>query len=271
VASGWFSRKENRIRRQARPITDACTGRQQVATGCMLSGRCGELYKPATQTVRFRMSDYTVQRFNMVETQVRTNDVTDPRIHAAMRMAARELFVPPDKRSIAYADLAPEIAPGRFLPDPRTFAKLLQLADVRATDSVLDVACATGYSTVVIAKLAKLVIGLEQDASMARTADEAIRSSAASNASIVRGQLTEGFRPAAPFDVIFINGAVEAVPDSLLTQLGEGGRLVAVVRAEGQSRARLFLREKGHVGCRVDFDSGVPLLAGFRKAVGFVF
>jgi len=90
------------------------------------------------------MSDYAVQRFNMVETQVRTNDVTDPRIHAAMRTVARERFIPSEKKSVAYADLAPEIAPGRFLADPRTFAKLLQLADVRDTDSVLDVACATG-------------------------------------------------------------------------------------------------------------------------------
>jgi len=236
-----------------------------------LSERWGELYKPATQKVRFWMSDYAVQRFNMVETQVRTNDVTDPRIHAAMRTVAREQFVPAEKRSVAYADLALEIAPGRFVPDPRTFAKLLQLAAVRDTDSVLDVACATGYSTVVIAKLAKRVTGLEQDADLVRVADEAVRSSGTSNASIVRGELSEGFRPAAPFDVIFVNGAVEAVPESLLTQLGEGGRLVAVVRADGQSRAQLFLREKGHVACRVDFDSGMPLLAGFRKAVGFVF
>lgn len=217
------------------------------------------------------MSDYAVQRFNMVETQVRTNDVTDPRIHAAMRTVARERFMPTEKGSVAYADLAPEVAPGRFLADPRTFAKLLQLADVRDTDSVLDVACATGYSTVVIAKLAKQVTGLEQDADLVRIADEAIRSSGASNASIVCGGLAGGFRPEAPFDVIFINGAVEAVPDSLLTQLAEGGRLVVVVRADGQSRARLFLKDKGNVSCRVDFDSGVPLLAGFRKAVGFVF
>lgn len=217
------------------------------------------------------MSDYAVQRFNMVETQVRTNDVTDPRIHAAMRTVARERFMPTEKRSVAYADLAPEIAPGRFLVDPRTFAKLLQLANVRDTDSVLDVACTTGYSTVIISKLAKQVTGLEQDADLVRIAAEAVRSFGASNASIVCGGLSAGFRPAAPFDVIFVNGAVEAVPDSLLTQLAEGGRLVAVVHADGQSRARLFLKDKGNVGCRIDFDSGVPLLAGFRKAVGFVF
>jgi protein-L-isoaspartate(D-aspartate) O-methyltransferase len=217
------------------------------------------------------MYDYTVQRFNMVETQVRTNDVPDPRIHQAMRMVERERFVPTDKRSVAYADLVLEVAPGRYLPDPRTFAKLLQLADIRSTDTVLDVACATGYSTVVIAQLAKQVTGLEQDAQLLRVALETIRSTEATNASVVQGGLTEGVRQKAPFDVIFINGAVETVPDSLLEQLGEGGRLVAVVRSDGQSRAQLFLRDKGHIGCRADFDSGVPLLAGFRKAVGFVF
>ena len=217
------------------------------------------------------MSNYAVQRFNMVETQVRTNDVTDPRIHFAMQTVERERFVPMTKRSVAYADLALEVARGRFLPDPRTFAKLLQLADVRSTDSVLDVACATGYSTVVIARLARQVIGLEQDADLVRIASETTRAAGAANATVVQGGLTEGFRQKAPFDVIFINGAVETVPESLLAQLAEAGRLVAVVRADGQSRARLFLRDRGHVGCRADFDSGVPLLAGFRKAVGFVF
>jgi protein-L-isoaspartate(D-aspartate) O-methyltransferase len=217
------------------------------------------------------MSGSAVQRFNMVETQVRTNDVTDPRIHAAMRAIARERFVPTAKRSVAYADLAVEVAPGRYLSDPRTFSKLLQLADIRGTDSVLDVACATGYSTVVIARLARQVTGLEQDADLVRIASETIRSSGAANANVVQGGLTEGSRQNAPFDVIIINGAVETVPDSLLAQLAEAGRLVTVVRAEGQSRARVYLKDKGHVGCRWDFDSGVPLLSGFRKAVGFVF
>jgi protein-L-isoaspartate(D-aspartate) O-methyltransferase len=148
---------------------------------------------------------------------------------------------------------------------------LLQLAAIRATDSVLDVACATGYSTAVIAQLAERVAGLEQDADLVRTASELVRSCGVLNASLVQGSLTEGCRQGAPFDVIYINGAVEVVPDSLLNQLGEGGRLVAVMRSDGQSRARLFIRENGNVGCREDFDSGVPPLVGFRKTVGFVF
>lgn len=217
------------------------------------------------------MSDFALQRFNMVETQVRTNDVTDPRIHAAMGAVERERFVPTAKRALAYTDLPVEVVHGRYLPDPRTFAKLVQLAAIRTTDSVLDVACATGYSTAVIARLAKHVTGLEQDADLVRVASDLVRGSGLPNAVVVQGGLTEGYRQAAPFDVIFINGAVELVPDSLLGQLAEGGRLVAVMHNDGQGRARLFARENGQVGWREDFDSGVPALVGFRKTVGFVF
>jgi protein-L-isoaspartate(D-aspartate) O-methyltransferase len=216
------------------------------------------------------MSDYSLQRFNMVETQVRTNDVTDTRIHAAMNAIERERFVPTAKRAIAYADVPIEVAQGRFLPDPRTFAKLLQLAGVGAADSVLDVACATGYSTAVIAQLAKRITALEQDADLVRIATELVRASGVTNATVVQGGLTEGCKQRAPFDVIFINGATETIPQTLFGQLAEGGRLVAV-RHGSPGRAQLYVREKGRVGCRDDFDSATPLLAGFRKTVGFVF
>ena len=85
-----------------------------------------------------------------------------------------------------------------------------------------------------------------------------------------QGGLVEGVKDQAPYDVIFIGGAVEQVPESLLSQLAEGGRLVTCIK-DGQSRAFLFLKEKGKVGKRPDFDADVPVLTGFRKAVGFVF
>jgi len=217
------------------------------------------------------MPDYAVQRQNMVETQLRTNDVTDPRIHAAMGSVPRERFVPLAKRAIAYADLPVEIARGRFLPDPRTFAKMLQLAAIHATDSVLDVACATGYSTVVAAMLARSVVGLEQDADLVRIAADMVPASGAVNATVVQGGLTEGFRAKAPYNVILICGAVEDVPETLLNQLADGGRLVAIVREGAIGRARVYIREKGSIGSRPDFDSGTPLLTGFRRVVGFVF
>ncbi|HVV26638.1 MAG TPA: protein-L-isoaspartate O-methyltransferase [Bryobacteraceae bacterium] len=209
-------------------------------------------------------------RFNMVEAQIRTSNVTDPRIHAAMGVVPREKFVPAAARALAYADVPVAVAPGRYLLDPRSFAKLLQLARVTAEDRVLDVACGTGYSSAVLARLAGEVVALEQDADLVRIASELL-ANAVGKVEVVQGGLIEGVRGQAPFDVIFVNGAIEQAPETLLSQLAEGGRLVAIMREGAQSRAWLFLKENGQIGRRPDFDADVPLLAGFRKAVGFVF
>jgi protein-L-isoaspartate(D-aspartate) O-methyltransferase len=208
-------------------------------------------------------------RFNMVEAQIRSSNVTDQRILAAMNAVAREKFVPRAAQALAYADVPVALAPGRFMLDPRSFAKLLQLAQVTASDRVLDVACGTGYSSAVLARLAGDVIALEQDADLVRAASELL-ADIVGKVELVQGGLVEGVKGQAPYDVIFVNGAIEEVPQALLDQLAEGGRLVAVIK-DGQSRAWLYLKENGQVGRRPDFDAEVPLLAGFRKAMGFVF
>ena len=218
------------------------------------------------------MSDYAKQRLNMVDAQVRTNDVTDPRIHAAMREVPRERFVPAAKRALAYADASVEVAPKRYLLDPRSFAKLLQLAAIKASDRVLDVGCATGYSSAVLARIGAEVIALEQDADLVRIASEMLPAVGARNASVTQGSLVDGFKPKAPYDVIFVNGAIGDTPETLLRQLAEGGRLVAVVQPSGSvGKAQLFVKENSEIGARPAFDAGVPELAGFKKAVGFVF
>jgi protein-L-isoaspartate(D-aspartate) O-methyltransferase len=217
------------------------------------------------------MPDYLAQRMTMVESQVRVNDVTDVRVQDAMRTVPREMFAPAAKKATAYADAPMQVAPGRFLLEPRNIAKLLQLAQIAPTDKVLDVACATGYSTAVLAKLAATVTGLEQDADLVRVASDMIGAVGARNATIVQGSLADGFKGNAPYDVIFVNGAIETRPETLLTQLAEGGRLVAILKSETHSRANLFLREHGKVGTRADFDADAPILAGFRQKAGFVF
>ena len=217
------------------------------------------------------MPDYAAQRLNMVESQIRANDVTDVRVQAALGAVLRERFVPAVRRGTAYVDAAVELVAGRYLLEPRSFAKLLQLAEILPGDKVLDVGCATGYSTAVLAKIAQHVIGLEQDADLVRIASDMIPAVGAANVQVIQGGLAQGYPAGAPYDVILINGAVEQVPEALLAQLAEGGRLVTVIQQGAQGRATVFLRQDGHVGHRAAFDAATPILAGFRQPAGFVF
>jgi protein-L-isoaspartate(D-aspartate) O-methyltransferase len=209
-------------------------------------------------------------RFNMIEAQIRTSNVTDPRVLAALDAVARERFVPAASRALAYADVPVPVAPGRFLLDPRSFAKLVQLAEIKGEDKILDVGCATGYSSAVLGRLGGSVVALEQDADLVRIATETL-AGAIGRITVTQGALIEGFAGEAPYDVIFVNGAIEQPPETLLSQLAEGGRLVAVLWERAHGRAQLFLKEHGVIGQRPDFDADVPLLAGFKKATGFIF
>jgi len=209
-------------------------------------------------------------RINMIDAQIRSADVTDPRIHAAMMAVSRERFVPTARKALAYADVPVEVAPGRFLLDPRSLAKALQLLEVTADDRVLDVACGTGYSSAVLGRLGKSVVALEQDADLVRIASQALET-AEGDVEVTQGSLIEGFKMGGPYDVILVNGAIEARPEVLLSQLAEGGRLVAFLQTGAQGRATLFVREQGQIGSRPGFDATVPLLAGFRKSLGFIF
>ncbi len=215
------------------------------------------------------MSDFAVQRLNMVEGQVRANDVTDTRIQEAMAEIARERFVPAHLDSVAYMDSSLEVAPGRYLLDPRCFAKLAQLASIDESDHVLIVGCASGYSAAVLARLAGDVIALEEDSERVRMAREQLVES--KNVRLEQGQLSAGFATGAPYDVIFVNGALETRPDKLLEQLKPDGRLVAVIRTAGRGQAHLFVNNNGAISSRAAFDAQLPILPGFEKAKGFVF
>ncbi len=144
------------------------------------------------------MPDYAAQRSTMVDTQLATNEVADLRVRAAMAAIAREQFLPAGKRAMAYCDVPVEVSAGRFLLDPRSFGKLVMLADIQPTDHVLDVGCTTGYSTAVLSLLAKSVVGLEQDADLVGVANDLLPAVGVSNATAVQGMLAEGFASEGP-------------------------------------------------------------------------
>jgi protein-L-isoaspartate(D-aspartate) O-methyltransferase len=217
------------------------------------------------------MPNFAHQRSAMVESQLRTNDVTDPRILKAMGDIPRERFVPTALSPMAYMEGCVSLGKGRALLDPRCFAKLAQLAEVHASDHVLDVGCLTGYSTLVLSRLAARVLGLEEDSELKRIAEKNLAALGAANVELVQGSLDQGCAEKAPFDIIFINGATEVRPDCLLAQLAEGGRLVAILRDGAAGHAGLFLKHEAAVSERSAFDAQVPILPGFKKAAAFVF
>jgi protein-L-isoaspartate(D-aspartate) O-methyltransferase len=220
------------------------------------------------------MFDFAAARRMMVDGQVRTADVTDPRIIAAMLELPRERFVPERHAALAYLDLDIAVTagtPARRLLKPMVLAKLVQAAEIGPQDRVLDIACATGYSTALLSRLAYHVVGLEQDATLARHARENLAADGAANTEVVEGSLTDGWPAGAPYDVILINGAAEVVPEQLLHQLAEGGRLLAVVGRGPASKASLYLLSSGQVSRLAIFDAAAPALPGFAEPPAFVF
>lgn len=218
------------------------------------------------------MSDFVQARRAMVNSQVRINDVTDYRIQDAMLELPRELFVPRSKQAKAYGDAEVEVAEGRFLISPRDLAKLIHVANVRPTDLVLDVACGRGYTTALLARLAETVVGIDSDDDLVRRASERLTEVRADNAVVVKANPTAGVPDQGPFDVIVIAGAVDEVPDALLEQLAEGGRLVTFVRSGPVGRATVFTKgQGGSVGEYVVFDGTPTLVPGFGKEDEFVF
>jgi protein-L-isoaspartate(D-aspartate) O-methyltransferase len=223
------------------------------------------------------MTDFAAARRKMVDSQVRTSDVTDLRLIAAMLAVPRERFLPAEQAAFAYFDLdipvGPSAAgrPARHLLKPMVIAKLIQAAEIEDGNHVLDVGCATGYSTAVLAQLAHSPIGLEEDAGLAAQASANLQALVASEAQVVTGPLADGWPAAAPYDVILVNGTFELAPRKLLGQLKAGGRLVGILGRGPAGKAMLYRSIGGEFSGRPIFDATAPLLPGFAAPPAFVF
>jgi protein-L-isoaspartate(D-aspartate) O-methyltransferase len=216
--------------------------------------------------------DLARARVNMVENQLRPSRIDDPRLIAAMLEVPRERFVPKTLKGVAYADEDLMLPGGGFLIEPLALARLVQAADVRPSDVALVLGCSTGYAAAILARLAATVIVALPDAAAARRAEGLLEDLGVDNVVVTESDDPLAGHPSqAPFDVILLAGAVDEVPAAPLEQLGEGGRLVAVIDHGHVGKGTLFSRLHGVIGRRVLFDAQIPPIQGRKRAPAFAF
>jgi protein-L-isoaspartate(D-aspartate) O-methyltransferase len=215
--------------------------------------------------------DHARARLTMVNNQLRPNRVDDPNVLDAMAEVPRERFLPKALRGVAYADEDLPLPDGGWLIEPLVLARLIQTAGVRPTDVVLVIGCSTGYGGVVLSRLAATVILVAPD-SRAQALEGLLDELGVDNvAVVVSNHPADGHPSQAPFDVIFLVGSVASVPPALFEQIGETGRIVAVIDDGRIGKATLFTKLHGVVGQREMFDAQIPPCPGLVSSPGFAF
>ncbi|AZY93249.1 protein-L-isoaspartate O-methyltransferase [Paracoccus sp. S4493] len=215
------------------------------------------------------MSDFAARRTTMVDTQVRTSDVTKFPVIDAMLTIPREEFVPASRRSVAYSGENLDIGHGRVLLEPRTLAKMVDALDIQPDELVLDLACGYGYSAAVMARMAEAVVAIEDDAELASEAEQRLSEAGIDNVAVLHAPLTEGAPKQGPYDVILIEGAVQDIPAAIVEQLREGGRVAALFVEGALGVARIGTRQNGQLSWRYSFNAKAPMLPGFGLQRGF--
>jgi protein-L-isoaspartate(D-aspartate) O-methyltransferase len=215
-------------------------------------------------TVQSPIPDFAAAREAMVESQLRPQGVTDPAVLDAMGRIAREDFLPVHTRPLAYVDRSVAVGQGRFLPAPAVLGQLLtQMAPERG-QRALVVGAGTGYSAAVLKAIGLDTVALESDSALAAAAR-------AHRLKVVEGALDGGYAKAAPYEHVLIDGAVEYVPDAIVDQLADGGRLGAAIVDRGITRLIVGRKAGGAFGYLSIGDAGVPALPGFQRPRAFKF
>ncbi|MGI9401096.1 MAG: protein-L-isoaspartate O-methyltransferase family protein [Rhizobiaceae bacterium] len=215
-------------------------------------------------------SDFAHVREQMVDCQIRTSDVTDPNVISAFLTVPREEFLPEQSKALAYCD-SPLQTGDRMLMAAASMAKLLQAAEIKDTDVVLDIGCGSGYSAAVISRMCQFVVALESDRELGNIASDNLARLEYDNSVVVEGPLADGYPTEGPFDVIFLGGSIEELPDGLLAQLRPGGRLIAVEGSGNAAVAKIWINNDTNISARPLHNCAIPPLAGFAKKPSFIF
>lgn len=216
------------------------------------------------------MTDFAARRTMMVDTQIRPSDVTKFPIIDAMLSVPREAFVPRHLREAAYVGENVDLGGGRVVLEPRTLAKMLDALDIQGDELVLDIGAALGYSTAVMARMAELVVAVEDDGEMAREAQALLAEHGADNVVVHQGALTAGAAEHGPYDAIAIEGAVEHLPAAVTDQLKDGGRIACLFMEGTLGIVRVGYKLGGELTWRFAFNAGAPVLPGFERHAAFV-
>lgn len=215
-------------------------------------------------TVHAPVPDYAAARQAMVDSQLRPQGVNDPAVIEAMSTVPRERFVPEEQKPLAYADRPIPLGEGRALPAAPVLGLLLTaLAPLRG-ERALVVGAGTGYATAVLKEMGVQTVSLESSASLAGSARE-------NGVDVIEGDLKSGHGKGAPYDFVLIDGAVEYVPDALVEQLRDGGRLGGAIIDKGITRLIIGRRAGGGFGHHTIADASTPALPGFQRPHAFTF
>ncbi|WP_019221616.1 protein-L-isoaspartate O-methyltransferase family protein [Bartonella senegalensis] len=223
------------------------------------------------------VADFAELRRKMVDNQIRIVDVTNLSVLEAFLTVPREDFVPENMKALSYLDTdillypAQEGVPACYLMGPASLAKLLQLAAVKSSDIVLDIGANSGYCAALLSKLARSVIALESHKVLLEQTVSTLERHQCDNVIVVHGALQQGYAVKGPYDVIFIEGCVDFIPEVLFDQMKDGGRLVVVEGHGNAGVARIYIKEDGIVSARCAFNLAVKRLPGFLKTPDFVF
>jgi protein-L-isoaspartate(D-aspartate) O-methyltransferase len=214
--------------------------------------------------------DFRTARSLMVDCQVRPNNIVDDRIVTAMRNLRRERFVPPAVVAQAYSDAELPLGDGRTMPSPLTIGRLAAFAAVQQGERVLVIGANTGYGAAVLAGCGGVVTALESSPHLRAIATAALMAEAP-DVRVIAGRLRDGAPQQAAFDVIVIEGAIDALPPALATQLTERGRLIAIVRHRGVGRIIRAEVSSGSFAQRALADCQAGPLPGFSPEPAFAF
>jgi protein-L-isoaspartate(D-aspartate) O-methyltransferase len=200
---------------------------------------------------------FATERFSMVESQLRQRGIRDERLLAAMSKVPRHEFVSQQNWNEAYADHPIPIAEKQTTSQPYMIAAMIQAAEIKPEDRVLEIGAGSGYQTAVLAELASQVFAVERYASLAETAQKTLERLGYRNAKIVTGDGSLGLAEAAPFDAIIVSAAAPRIPQALMGQLAVGGRLLIPVGESDQQVLQLVQRNE-------DGSTSVRTLEGCR-------